>query len=125
MEGLIVLCIGFIGYLFYRINSQKHQLTHLHSQIQRLQQQFTQLQQRLSKGEEQAVETEPKVIPLNTEAVTLLLKEQYKEQHKEQREELEQGSALIAVKAVHRFRRSDRVNDLGFGLVVYRRLTSG
>ena len=86
MEGLIILCIGFIGYLFYRINSQKHQLTHLHSQIHRLQQQFTQLQQRLSKGEEQAAESEPEVIPLNTEAVTLL----HKEQHKEQREELEQ-----------------------------------
>jgi uncharacterized membrane protein len=45
MEGLLVLCIGLIGYLFYRTNGQKHQLSTLQSQLYKLQQQFIQLQQ--------------------------------------------------------------------------------
>lgn len=76
MESLILLCIGLIAYLFYRINSQKHQLTNLHSQIQKLQQQFTQLQQRLSKSEEQATEPEPDVVALKTKLEPLINKEQ-------------------------------------------------
>lgn len=49
MEGLLVLCIGLIGYLFYRTNGQKHQLSTLQSQLYKLQQQFSHLQQSMVK----------------------------------------------------------------------------
>lgn len=49
MEGLLILCIGLIGYLFYRTNGQKNQLSILQSQLYKLQQQFIQLQQSMVK----------------------------------------------------------------------------
>lgn len=45
MEGLILLCIGFIAVLFYRTSTQKKQLSSL-------QQQFKALQQELTDGQE-------------------------------------------------------------------------
>ena len=52
MEGLLVLSIGLIGYLFYQSNGQKHQLSTLQSQLNKLQQQFIQLQQSMDKPDE-------------------------------------------------------------------------
>lgn len=51
MEGILLLCIGLIGYLFYRTHGQKHQLSSLQNQLHKLQQQFIQLQQQLIKPE--------------------------------------------------------------------------
>lgn len=66
MEGILVLCIGLIGYLFYRTNGQKNQLSILQSQLYKLQQQFLQLQQQIVKPEantetidDTSVETSP------------------------------------------------------------------
>ena len=45
MEGILLICIGLIGFLFYRTHDQKNQLSILQSQLYKLQQQFLQLKQ--------------------------------------------------------------------------------
>ena len=45
MEGILLICIGLIGFLFYRTHGQKNQLSILQSQLYKLQQQFLQLKQ--------------------------------------------------------------------------------
>jgi len=49
MEGILLICIGLIGFLFYSTRDQKRQLSSLQSQFYKLQQQFIQLQQQLVK----------------------------------------------------------------------------
>lgn len=71
MEGLLVLCIGLIGYLFYRTNGQKHQLSTLQSQLYKLQQQFIQLQQSMVKPDVDEVVQEEIIeeAPINEEPI--------------------------------------------------------
>jgi len=45
MEGILWICIGLIGFLFYRTNGQKNQLSILKNQFYNLQQQFMLLKQ--------------------------------------------------------------------------------
>jgi len=57
MEGLLLLSLGLIGYLFYRTSGLKNQLSTLHTQFYKLQQQFIQLQQ-FTQRQEPRVESE-------------------------------------------------------------------
>ena len=47
MEGLLLFCLGLIGYLFYQTSGQRNKLSTLQSQLYKLQQQFNQLQQQM------------------------------------------------------------------------------
>ncbi len=71
MELILLICIGLIGYLFYRSHGQKNQLSRLQTQFYKLQQQFSQLQQQRLKPEasvnsepEAEVNPEPQVEPV-------------------------------------------------------------
>lgn len=58
MEGILLICIGLIGFLFYRTHGQKNQLSSLQSQLYKLQQQFIQLRQS-TQQQESLAEPEP------------------------------------------------------------------
>lgn len=65
MEGILLICIGLIGFLFYRTHGQKNRLSSLQSQFYKLQQQFIQLQQFTQKPEvtqEQEVTQKPEAL---------------------------------------------------------------
>ncbi len=59
LELLVLVCIGLIGYLFYRTNGQKHQLSSLQSQLYKLQQQFVQQQSFLKPKQLNSEELKP------------------------------------------------------------------
>ncbi|MBL4796031.1 MAG: DUF2339 domain-containing protein [Oleispira sp.] len=70
MEGILLICIGLIGFLFYRTHGQKNRLSSLQSQFYKLQQQFIQLQQFTQKPEvtqEQEVTQKPEPEELEVE----------------------------------------------------------
>ena len=64
MEGMLLLCLGLIAYLFYRTNGQKHQLSSLQAQLKKIQSQLVHLQLQFLKPET-TTESEP---PKNIEA---------------------------------------------------------
>lgn len=61
MEGLLLLCLGLIGFLFYRTNGQKNQLLNLQNQFYNLHQQFMQLKQS-TQQQEPPVKAEPEIV---------------------------------------------------------------
>ena len=73
MEGILLICIGLIGFLFYRTHGQKNQLSSLQSQFYKLQQQFIQLKKSTQQQEpihqqESIVEPEPEKVEVEAYA---------------------------------------------------------
>jgi uncharacterized membrane protein len=63
MEGILLICIGLIAFLFYRTHGQKNQLSSLQSQFYKLQQQFIQLT-KSTHQQESIIEPEPEKVEI-------------------------------------------------------------